>query len=119
MELRQLQYVLAAAEEASFTRAAARWRVAQPAISQQIAQLERELGEKLFDRSDRRIRLTPAGEAFLPFARAALRATSAGRDAVASLGGELAGQLMVGTIPAPPGWLIGHLREFQDLHPQV
>src|SRR5215213_6125008 len=102
MELRQLQYLVAVAEEASFTRAAARVRVAQPAISQQVAQLERELGERLFDRSDRKVRLTAAGEAFLPHARAALGATVAGRDAVRSLTGLLAGRLVVGVVQVPP-----------------
>src|SRR2546421_1800510 len=119
MELRQLQYVIAVAEEASFTRAAARVHVAQPAISQQVAQLERELGERLFDRSDRQVRLTPAGEAVLPHAQAALDATTGGRDAVMSLRGELAGLLTIGTIPSPPPWLIGQLAQFQRRHPRV
>lgn len=73
MELRRLQSFIAVAEEAGFTRAAVRVHVAQPAISQQIAQLERELGQRLLDRTDRRIRLTPAGEAFLLYARTALK----------------------------------------------
>ena len=119
MELRQLKYAIAAAEEQSFTRAAARVHVAQPAISQQIAQLERELGEKLFDRSERRVRLTPAGEAFLPHARAALEATTAGRDAVESLRGELAGELAVGTIPSPAQRLLEQLGRFTRQHPKV
>src|SRR2546430_6468779 len=119
MELRQLQYFVAVAEEASFTRAAGRVHVAQPAISQQVAQLERELGEKLFDRSERHVRLTPAGEAFLPHAQAALDATTEGRDAVMSLRGELAGLLAIGTIPSPPPWLIGQLAQFQRRHPRV
>jgi DNA-binding transcriptional LysR family regulator len=119
MEFRQLEYVVAAAEEANFTRAAARVHVAQPAISQQIAQLERELGEKLFDRSERRIRLTPAGEAFLPYARTALAATAAARDAVTSLRGELAGRLTIGTIPSPPGWLVERLGRYRGRHPKV
>lgn len=119
MELRQLEYVVAAAEEANFTRAAARVRVAQPAISQQIAQLERELGDKLFDRSERRIRLTPAGEAFVPRARAVLEATAAARDAVTSLRGELTGRLTVGTIPFPPDWLIERLGRYRHRHPKV
>lgn len=119
MELRQLAYFVAVVEESSFTRAAARVHVAQPAISQQIAQLERELGHRLFDRSDRPIRLTPVGEAFLPHARAALDATTAGRDAIATVHGHLAGRLAVGTIPCPPVWLTTRLGDFQHRHPRV
>ncbi|NUW39530.1 LysR family transcriptional regulator [Nonomuraea rhodomycinica] len=119
MELRQLHYLLAIVEEGSFTRAAARVHVAQPAISQQIAQLERELGERLFDRSGRRIRLTPAGEAFLPHARAAVDAAASGRDAVTALHGVLAGQLMVGTVSSPPSSLLDHLACFRRRHPGV
>ncbi|GAA4593361.1 LysR substrate-binding domain-containing protein [Planotetraspora phitsanulokensis] len=119
MELRQLRYVVAVAEEGSFTRAAARVHVAQPAISQQIAQLERELGERLFDRTERKVSLTPAGEAFLPHARAALQSTAAGRDAVTLLRGVLAGRLAVGTVPAPPATLLDQLARFQRHYPQV
>jgi DNA-binding transcriptional LysR family regulator len=119
MNLAQLTYVVAAAEEETFTAAAARVHVAQPAISQQIAQLERELGERLFDRSERRVRLTPAGEAFLPHARAALEAASAGRDVVESLRGELTGRLTIGTIPSPPPWLLGQLADFRRRYPKV
>src|SRR5215468_2316603 len=116
MELRQLRYLIAVAEEASFTRGAARVHVAQPAVSQQIAQLERELGDKLFDRSDRQVHLTPAGEAFLPYARAALDAALDGRDAIVSMRGVLTGQLAVGTIQSPPEFMIRMLGEFQRLH---
>jgi DNA-binding transcriptional LysR family regulator len=119
MELRQLAYFAAVAEERSFTRAAVRVFVAQPAISQQIAQLERDLDEKLFDRSGRRVRLTPAGEALLPYARAALAAVTDGRDAVQSLRGELVGHLTVGSIPVPPPWLPQQLGTFQRRHPKV
>jgi DNA-binding transcriptional LysR family regulator len=119
VELRQLQYMVAVAEEASFTRAAARVRVAQPAISQQISQLERELGERLFDRSDRRVRLTAAGEAFLPHARAVLGAAEQGRDAVRSLTGVLTGRLAVGAVQAPPQVLTRRLAEFQQRYPRV
>src|SRR4029453_1513174 len=86
MELRQLRYVVAVAEERNFTRAAARAHVAQPAISQQIAQIERELGSALFERSSRGVALTPAGAAFLPPPRAALAAPPAGSHAVVPRG---------------------------------
>src|ERR1700761_6814187 len=61
MELRQLEYFLAVAEESNFTRAAERVHVAQPAVSAQIRRLERELGQPLLDRSRRAARLTAAG----------------------------------------------------------
>ena len=76
MELRQLEYFVAVAEEANFTRAAERIRVAQPAVSVQIQRLEREVGQPLLDRSRRAVRLTAAGEAALPYARAALAAVA-------------------------------------------
>jgi len=119
MELRQLRYVVAVAEEGNFTRAAARAHVAQPAISQQIAQVERELGAPLFERSSRGVALTAAGAAFLPHARAALAAATAGSDAVRTLRGELAGDLAVGTIPSPSDWLVRRLGAFGRRHPAV
>jgi DNA-binding transcriptional LysR family regulator len=74
MELRQLEYFVAVAEEANFTKAATKVRVAQPAVSAQVRQLEDELGQQLFDRSGRKVRLTKVGLAVLPYARAALDA---------------------------------------------
>ena len=79
MELRQLAYFVAVADEAHFTRAAERLRIAQPAVSQQIRRLEAELGERVFLRDRRSVRLTPAGEALLPHARAALAQVEHGR----------------------------------------
>jgi DNA-binding transcriptional LysR family regulator len=73
MELRQLEYFVAVAEEASFTRAAERVHVAQPGVSAQIRRLERELGHDLLDRSGRTVTLTDVGAAVLPLARAALQ----------------------------------------------
>src|SRR5215468_7828114 len=94
MELRQLAYFVAIAEERNFTRAADRIPIAQPAISQQIRRLEAELGEPLFLRGRRGIQLTPAGQALLPHARSALQAAEGGRDAVAALSGLLTGRLL-------------------------
>src|SRR5215472_14229881 len=85
MELRQLAYYVAVAEERNFTRAAERIPIAQPSISQQIRRLEAELGEHLFLRGRRGARLTPAGQALLPHARTALQAAGGGREAVAAL----------------------------------
>src|SRR5439155_15726987 len=84
MELRHLRYFVAVAEEGSFVRAAGRLRVAQPALSKQIRDLEREVGVTLFHRLPRGIRLTPAGEAFLVEARGTL--TAAGRAVTSARG---------------------------------
>ncbi|MGZ3640079.1 MAG: LysR family transcriptional regulator, partial [Ktedonobacterales bacterium] len=100
MELRQLEYFVAVAEEASFTKAAARVHVAQPGVSAQIRQLERELGQDLFDRTGRTVRLTAVGAAVLPYARAALEAVAAARLAVEELTGLLRGRVAVGMLTA-------------------
>ena len=91
MELRQLQYLVAVAEEASFTRAAAKAHVAQPGVSAQIRRLEAELGQALLDRSGGTVRVTEAGAAVLPYARAALAAVAAIRDTVDALAGLVSG----------------------------
>ncbi|TQS44434.1 LysR family transcriptional regulator [Cryptosporangium phraense] len=120
MELRQLAYFLAVAETGSFTRAATAVRVAQPGVSAQIRQLERELGQPLFDRSGRTVRLTEVGEAVLPYARAALAATEAARHAVDELTGLLRGRVSVGMITScGPLGLPEILADFHRKHPAV
>jgi DNA-binding transcriptional LysR family regulator len=120
VELRQLAYFAAVAEESSFTRAAQRLRVAQPAVSQQIQRLERELGEALFRRDNRSVALTSAGQTLLPHAHAALASAQRAKDAVAALGELLSGRLAIGLVQAQPDSSIAALLgEFHQRHPKV
>jgi DNA-binding transcriptional LysR family regulator len=119
MELRQLVYFVAVAEERQFTRAAERVAVAQPAVSAQIRRLERELGETLFHRDKRSARLTIAGEAFMPHARAALAAVQNGRDTIASLRGVLHGRLRIGVSTPVDERLAETLGQFHRTYPDV
>lgn len=120
MELQQMRYVLAVAETNSFTRAAERCLVVQSALSHQIARLERELGARLFERTSRRVRLTPAGAAFLPAARQCLDAAERAATEVAAAVGEIRGRLAVGLIPTVAAVDVPHaLREFRQRYPAV
>jgi DNA-binding transcriptional LysR family regulator len=120
MELRQLAYFVAVAEEAHFTRAARRVSVAQPAISQQIRRLEAELGEALFIRDRRAISLTQAGRALLPRARDTLGAADSARRAVTELSGLLTGGLVIGTVQNLPDRRLPRLLgAFHRQHPRI
>lgn len=120
MELHQLAYLVAVAEEASFTKGAARVHVAQPGVSAQIRRLERELGHELFDRSGRSVRLTDAGAAVLPLARAALAAITEIGNVAEELSGVLRGHVSIGMMTScPPGVITGTLATFHEQHPGV
>ncbi|MGZ6779226.1 MAG: LysR family transcriptional regulator [Mycobacterium sp.] len=119
MELRQLEYLVAVAEEANFTRAAERIHVAQPAVSAQIQRLERELGQALLDRTQRRVRLTAAGEAVLPHARAALAAVRDIRVAADELAQLVRGSVTIGTVTSHNVDMGRLLADFHADHPDV
>jgi DNA-binding transcriptional LysR family regulator len=89
MELRQLAVVVAVAEEGGFTAAAQRLRTVQSTVSTVVRALERDLGTPLFHRTTHRVVLTPAGEAFMPAARAALEAAARARAAVSPVCGRV------------------------------
>jgi DNA-binding transcriptional LysR family regulator len=98
MELRHLRYFVAVAEDLHFGRAARRLRIAQPSLSRQVRDLERELGVPLLSRAHRRVALTTAGEAFLEGARLTLaRALEAAEDARRAHRGEV-GRLRMGFV---------------------
>lgn len=119
MDLRQLSYFVAVAEERQFTRASVRVSVAQPAVSAQVRRLERELGEALFHRDQRAVTLTEAGQALLPHARAALAAADRGRDTIASLRGLLKGRLRIGVSRPVDRRIAQTLGAFHRAHPAI
>ncbi|MDO9354872.1 MAG: LysR family transcriptional regulator [Solirubrobacteraceae bacterium] len=100
MDLRQLKYFVAVAEEGNFTRAAERVFITQSGVSAQVQQLERELGAPLLDRSGRRATLTAAGEAAIDPARDALAAARRVRDAVDAVNEVVRGRVTIGMVTA-------------------
>lgn len=120
MELRHLRYFEAVARYSHVTRAAAELHIAQPALSKQISQLERELGITLFDRVGRSLRLTEAGEALLPYARAILAQVEEARAAMAERVGLKAGRVSIGAPPTVGAHLLPPLlAAFHQRYPGI
>lgn len=120
MDFRAIRYFLAVAEELHFGRAARRLHISQPPLSQQIRKLEDELGVRLFERTQRRVSLTPAGQVFLVKVQSLLAgAEEAKRAAQRASRGEL-GRLVVGFIHAAFYNLLPPIvRRFRDAQPAV
>lgn len=120
MELRQLRYLVALADERHFTRAAAREHIAQPALSQQIRRLEAEVGLALVERTTRRVALTHAGELLVARARRVVAEVDDARAELAMLAGVKGGRLAVGALHTMgPVDLSLLLAAFHRNHPDV
>ena len=120
MEIHQLRYFVAVADEGSFSRAAAKVRVAQPSLSQQIRKLEAEVGQPLFDRLPRSVVLTEAGRCLLDYARQILASIGDARRCVDELKGKIAGEVAVGAIPTIAPYVLPELVvTFQKHYPDV
>lgn len=120
MELRQLRYFIAVAEDLHFGHAAQRLRVAQPALSRQIQALEKELLVQLLFRNRRRVQITPAGQVFLDRARLILARTEEAVLAAQRTSGGISGTLNLGFVgSATYDVLPSVLRAFREVAPQV
>ena len=120
MELRHLRYFVTVAEERNITRAAGRLRVAQPALSRQLSDLENEVGVKLLERGRHGVNMTTAGREFHRRAKALLVDAARAADAARIAGGAMAGRLTLGF---PTGLHLDHLspviRAFREKHPRA
>ncbi|MFI6514690.1 LysR substrate-binding domain-containing protein [Spirillospora sp. NPDC050679] len=120
MNLDQLRYLLALAEELHFARAAQRCGLSQPQLSRQVRRVEEELGVRLFERTTREVRTTPAGEAFMAEARRSLEHAERAVRAARRLGRGESGNLVVGFVGSAANTLLPPvLRRFRDRYPGV
>lgn len=120
MELRHLRYFLAVAETLHFRRAADMIHVSQPALSQQIKQLEGEIGTQLLERTGRRVRLTRAGEVFLAHAKRAIREMEEAHIEINELEGLQRGALVIGVVQTVNAYLIPDIvSSFSEAHPSI
>lgn len=120
MELRQLRYLVALADEESFTRAAEREHIAQPALSQQIQKLEQEVGLPLVERTTRRVSITDAGNLLVARARRVLTELESARQELDRVRGVQTGHVALGAMSTMgPVDITLVLARFHELHPQV
>ncbi|GJJ02525.1 transcriptional regulator [Duganella rhizosphaerae] len=120
MQLRHIRYLLAVAEHRNFTRAAETLHVSQPALSQQIRQLEESLGVQLLDRTGRTVRPTDAGTAYIEYARRALTELQAGERAMQDVRDLSRGALRLAMTPTFTAYLVGPVIErFNTRYPGI
>ena len=119
MDIKQLQYLVALAEERHFTRAAARCNVTQPTLSGRIRQLEQELGVPIVERGQRYHDLTREGHRVLQWAQAILRDCSAMEEELTALKGGLAGRLALGVVPSALPMVVAVTRRMRERYPDV
>lgn len=119
MDIRQLQYLVALAQEEHFTRAAARCNVTQPTLSGRIRQLEQELGVPIVERDQRYHKLTPEGQRVLKWAQVILENCSSMRQELSKSKGGLSGRLVVGVIPSALPMAVSLTRAMRQRHPSV
>lgn len=120
MELHQLRYMVAVAKTGNFSRAAERCHVAQPSLSQQIHKLETELGQRLFNRLKRGVKLTEAGENFLPRALRILEEVEAARREAEDTQALVRGTVTVGALPTIAPYLLpGVIAQFSEKYPGI
>jgi len=120
MELRQIQYFVCLFEEGTVTRAAKRLNIVQPALSMQIAKLEEELDQKLFERSQQGMQPTNAGRQMYRLFLPILRDIAHAREQLLHTDGELSGHVNVGIIASiAQGVLADALSEYAEAHPKV
>jgi DNA-binding transcriptional LysR family regulator len=120
LTLRQLEVFLAVARAGSFRRAAEALHLSQPALSQHVAELERQLGARLFDRLSRRVASTEAGRVLEDYASRLFATLASAREAIAELGGLRRGSLVIGASTTPGIYVLpGLIARFQERHPGV
>lgn len=120
MELAQLEAFLQVAQHRSFSRAAEALFLTQPSVTARIQSLEREIGERLFERSGRSVTLTDAGHAFMPHAQRALTAVQEGTDAINAVRHGDVGSIRLGASSTMATYVLpGTLKRFHEARPRV